>query len=514
MTFTDQIFLLSKSEPPKARREKRSATIIMGEQSGAFAGERRLFHLLSLERMKKRQLHIAVRFLFMLLRNAVPIETFVLRAMTRGLPTSFHRDEHHPLFVSQRDGTFNSESRLEINTLLKNVQDILDKRQSTTSFDRRDILSQLDKRHAADCDAARVLAVEEDDSGEPFSLPVYMWVHVQNHPLAVQSLAPIMTASDIATLVCAAEQYWQQSDSVESRFTYQRVGNSEAHVSDLGKDAVLAMDRVLKEAVYPLVRAAFCTNDDDSRLCVYDALIIRYNATEANNLGAGQPLHRDLGIVSVNIMLNGEEEFNGGGTFFENQLRHDESHVVPLKPLGKGHCLAHHSAERHAGAATVNGVRDILVIFVTAQQVTSTPKLIQNARLKQSARRYCEEQCDDTTESIICRIQHQLMAIEAVPEDGEAFQYLGTALMEYAEQVNNDNDEGGAILKAAVECFRHAALLTPCDSRVYSNLGLTLSRQDTNIVHKDIVSAPSRSHGRYLSDHKRLDATLRTNGMR
>jgi len=87
------------------------------------------------------------------------------------------------------------------------------------------------------------------------------------------------------------------------------------------------------------------------------------NSTVAR-FGAGQPLHRDLGIVSVNIILNSAEEFQGGGTMFENQLYSKITkgdRIIPsaLKPIGVGHTIAHLSNERHVGVGITYGLRDI-----------------------------------------------------------------------------------------------------------------------------------------------------------
>jgi hypothetical protein len=301
------------------------------------------------------------------------------------------------------------------------------------------------------------------------------------------------------------------------------------------------------------------------QLCIYDALYIRYNATQANILlqqqqsssssssskqygilvgGAGQPLHRDLGLVSVNIMLNDDAngDFQGGGTFFENQLlsllvqnrvallSSSSSHVPtpppPLKPISVGHCLAHYSSERHAGAATYTGVRDIMVLFITAKCTSGSkadfngrappppppPALIRNALLKQCRADCCNLDVDGISsssssskkemhaderrvqqeDSILCRISHQRLASLAVPTDGEAYQYLGMACLEYSnfllslqQQQQQENEQStaknvdkvGLVLQAAVDSLEFAAQWTPCDARVYNNLGIALTRQ-------------------------------------
>lgn len=61
------------------------------------------------------------------------------------------------------------------------------------------------------------------------------------------------------------------------------------------------MDRILKEKVYPVVRAAFSQEGEDEPplgpLCVYDSIFVRYNgdvAKAAGRIGASQPLVRTL----------------------------------------------------------------------------------------------------------------------------------------------------------------------------------------------------------------------------
>ncbi|KAL7473543.1 hypothetical protein ACHAXS_014022 [Conticribra weissflogii] len=363
---------------------------------------------------------------------------------------------------------------------------------------------------------------------------------------------PLLQRHEIQCLKEAVELYWEGLSShqtecpninrnstglnqshVKSRFTYQRRGNSEAHLSDVVKFsrarensrvASLVNDLLLNR-VYPWIRDAYLSKEttiiqpNELELYVYDSLFIRYNATEANldaaigeRAGAGQPLHRDLGYVSVNIMLNSHLEFDGGGTFFENQLRSvtserkrpesiDEAAVdiSPLKPLGVGHALAHYSSDRHAGAATFRGVRDILVIFVAvaaaareesehdgaASMVTTrrAPTWERAARLKAASRRYCSK-CASIVDHLACRMLHHRLAIRQVPKDGEAWHYLGMALLELYEALQNpeivdsdlDSIGGKDVLELSIECFDEATRHTPYDGRLYNNLGIALER--------------------------------------
>lgn len=192
------------------------------------------------------------------------------------------------------------------------------------------------------------------------------------YPLAIRTIGtdPILNQTSIRVLRNAIQEWWEPSlDSAaiatgtletakqrrQSRFTYQRQGNYEAHVFDDFSDPQITIkvhsivNECLQSRIYPLVRQVFARNDDDDDeivpFCVYDALFIRYNATEAQlggpsssknkngrshqKMGAGQPLHRDLGLVSVNILLN--DGFEGGGTFFERQLGSGSYHQARSK---------------------------------------------------------------------------------------------------------------------------------------------------------------------------------------
>ena len=441
---------------------------------------------------------------------------------------------------------------------------------SSSRMETTSILDRVRREHREDFDTARgsCLEIERPRTGNPrSSLPFETIAHLpypEGAPqsflppnLAIRSTEPVLDASSVDAVREAAEEVWEagrNDDAGTSRFTYQYSGNSEAHVFDFitnransnpvckfacvetaGKRAITVLNNALQQKIYPMIREAFFQwtssnkkdhEDEGTRLFVYDALVIRYNSTKAAEGGAeasgevfasaGQPLHRDLGLVSVNIMLNSPESFEGGGTFFENQLLQPKSTsaIQPMKPSGAGYCLAHSASERHAGAGTTSGVRDILVLFVSAatgmedddscstmNDAFGAPAELVSARLK-NCRSFCEGKCFDgqalDTEqqwrdaqraSLRCRILHQRTAVMAGCEghssgsllspsphvyfDGEALQYLGTALMEYSGFIS-DPSEAIGVLEVASECFEVAALVTPCDSRVYNNLGIVL----------------------------------------
>lgn len=437
------------------------------------------------------------------------------------------------------------------NSLLRRVDELLGE---TLAKLAPSILESIDEQHESDVKWAESSSLPFESEGLTSDIIEYDLVSAKESTPSAQQIAirtkessPLLSRDEIQRLKTSAESYWNRpvelDGSSTSRFTYQRKGNSEAHLSDIvkysqtqqpqTKHVTNLVDELLLKRVYPWVREAFLSKEEgvDARslqLYVYDALFIRYNATEANlddtlskavynkqrRKGAGQPLHRDLGYVSVNIMLNDQSDFEGGGTFFENQIlscwngdkldESDDTGLKPLKPLGAGHALAHDSSDRHAGAATFEGVRDILVIFIaaahkrdsqdTSNSLRTAPRWECAARLKSTSRTYCSNSNANNTDQLKCRILHQRLAIEQVPSDGEAWQYLGMALMEYAEVANE------SVLDLAVHCLEEATRYTPCDGRLHNNLGISLER---------LLSTSNIDEGRTLQLRERVATAYR-----
>ena len=357
------------------------------------------------------------------------------------------------------------------------VDDVLRNEEAATEQTEDDMIQRVDALHAADVEAAAQspLISSRDcyNTNEYATVPSFERVHVgdtTSSTVVVRSTDPMLTPQEVATIRTAADAVWARSSTdstgaVTSRFTHQYPGNSEAHVSDLSDEAVAVVNRALAQTIYPLVSAAF-SDEATEDLCVYDALVIRYNATGGTaSAGAGQPLHRDLGAVSVNLQLS--SQFTGGGTLFEQQLGDEDATIVrPLHPKGVGYGLAHRSTDRHAGAATIQGVRDILVLFLLP--IPSTPGL-RSARWMQ-----CREYCG--SENVLCRIRHQRLAVQAMDHQpqpyGQAHHYLGSALRDYAALQQHDEHRKLALLQAAIACFRHAATLSPYDARIYNDWGI------------------------------------------
>ena len=131
----------------------------------------------------------------------------------------------------------------------------------------------------------------------------------QHPPVALRTLGePLIDTETCTTIQNAAKVYREcllklpRDQPHSTRFTMQYPGNSDLHVADLvaQQPKVGAIfDELLQRKLYPLVRSAYLSSRTASplSLCVYDALIVRYDGDEATQngrkLGASLPLVRD-----------------------------------------------------------------------------------------------------------------------------------------------------------------------------------------------------------------------------
>lgn len=107
-------------------------------------------------------------------------------------------------------------------------------------------------------------------------------------------------------------------------------------------------------------------------LAFRDLFFVRYSALES---GAQRSLgpHTDGCLISFNVLLNGEDEFEGGGTLFV-----DTGETVKLR---RGEAVVHDSRCMHAGVEITTGVRYICVGFVdTVDTVRNDERLSEETR--------------------------------------------------------------------------------------------------------------------------------------
>ena len=324
--------------------------------------------------------------------------------------------------------------------------------------------------------------IDRNDTPIPRYEPLYGNDAYNNKPIAYRSIGSneedkILSNDAMQSIKSSADKYWNENKEAQedSRFTLQFKGNSEIHLDDLcsyNPSIKPLLNSVLKEKVYPLLRKAF--HSQEYQLCIYDALYVRYDADKAleyyvNVTGASQPLHRDLGLYSVNIALN--NDFEGGGTFFENAI---EKNAI-LKPVAPGHCLIHNSWERHAGVPTTKGIRDIIVLFVSSRQYPNqgAPIMERFARVKGMLRPLPVSQRIYTMNKLIHMAKE--LHVEEISY-GEAFLWLGFDLMQKHEyEVQEYSMEEKVIqryrdMNDAIDAFTKGTELLPNDARGYFHL--------------------------------------------
>eukprot|EP00592_Proboscia_alata_P027832 CAMPEP_0194447008 /NCGR_PEP_ID=MMETSP0176-20130528/128764_1 /TAXON_ID=216777 /ORGANISM="Proboscia alata, Strain PI-D3" /LENGTH=190 /DNA_ID=CAMNT_0039273799 /DNA_START=819 /DNA_END=1387 /DNA_ORIENTATION=- len=189
---------------------------------------------------------------------------------------------------------------------------------------------------------------------------------------------------------------------------------------------------------------------------------------------SGLPMHRDVGLVSVNIMLNDNNDFDGGGTFFENDME------GPLTPKGAGYALLHESSQRHGGVKVTRGVRDIWVVFVSSRRIPKHRAGVLLPHPREQATRLkiqvqlLEEEIDETSTSTITtnyrenlelRLRYLCLAVKCNPKDEEALHQLGMVLHKM-----NQTD-------SALECLRRSTELAPNNADFGGNLGVVLMQR-------------------------------------
>ncbi|VEU45053.1 unnamed protein product [Pseudo-nitzschia multistriata] len=379
-----------------------------------------------------------------------------------------------------------------------------------------------------------------DDRGDsPGSSPI------RNKKVALRTIGatPLLDAESIASIRNAAENLWdgRGSSGPTSRFTLQFENtNSECHLDELVEsNAALkeVVDNLLTTKVYPLARSAFGDSGGggqrltDGRLCVYDSLVVRYDGNKATDrFEASQPLHRDGGVVSVNIALNSHDvaketrradRFTGGGTFFEDLMgREPNEHQSEneneasggdaspvLRPLAAGHALAHWSTKRHAGAPTTSGTRDILVFFLTQRKATETAAAgaVPKSAFSGIERSFhLKLKAQEIPGGLALRCLD--LAMEETPFDGQAHFLKGFHLMRGGTtpkdgrgNTTEDEEQRWRELQQSVFHLVRAAEYAPFDARIQCHLGMAYRQRwmfakRTNRT-RDITGSDSSENG-------------------
>ena len=171
----------------------------------------------------------------------------------------------------------------------------------------------------------------------------------------------IQTARD----TIAAEREAEQKETAErrvdkekqSRFANDRTNAQlgEARLSSLPPAAIERLRELLRTKLYPILESRYGINS----ISVYDGLILGSIAPATS-----QPVHRDAGLLTINIALSPREGFVGGGTYIEGLEASGRS--TPLV-VDQGVALCHSSGACHAGVGISSGQRYQMVLFCLAR---------------------------------------------------------------------------------------------------------------------------------------------------
>lgn len=110
------------------------------------------------------------------------------------------------------------------------------------------------------------------------------------------------------------------------------------------------INEIIKSKVFPWIEDWFGLPKES--MYMNDLFVVKYSAEGQRKL----TIHRDVSIVSFNVLLNEASEFEGGGTKFY--------YINKLVPIQKGEVLIHSGKLYHAGNEVTKGNRYIMVGFV------------------------------------------------------------------------------------------------------------------------------------------------------
>lgn len=104
-------------------------------------------------------------------------------------------------------------------------------------------------------------------------------------------------------------------------------------------------------SIFSKIQKSYSLNDN-IEFNVTDLFIVKYNSNTQNEL----ELHTDGSFLSANILLSDPKDFEGGGTYFNDGT---------TTFLEQGDVLIHSGQIKHSGLKITNGIRYILVVFIS-----------------------------------------------------------------------------------------------------------------------------------------------------
>lgn len=132
----------------------------------------------------------------------------------------------------------------------------------------------------------------------------------------------------------------------------------------------LLVEQQLRQRLLPRLASYYGFHPTRGDLDFRDLFIVKYAADAQRGLD----LHTDGCLISFNILLSHENDFQGGGTFFAS--------IGRTLRLQQGDCVHHDARIMHSGTEITQGERYILVGFVDTKDTIVNDKTVN--RMKRS----------------------------------------------------------------------------------------------------------------------------------
>jgi hypothetical protein len=104
------------------------------------------------------------------------------------------------------------------------------------------------------------------------------------------------------------------------------------------------------QSITGFIKKSYCL-DEKYVFKFDDIFIVKYDATLQNHL----IMHKDKSVITVNTLLSDPSEFEGGGTYFDDDI---------TTYLEKGDSIIHGGNTKHSGLEITKGKRYVLVTFI------------------------------------------------------------------------------------------------------------------------------------------------------
>lgn len=183
------------------------------------------------------------------------------------------------------------------------------------------------------------------------------------------SKTPLFSAEECKDVVSKAEAHFNGGE-------WTRLPSGQYDVAGIWIRDVPAVkewfNHMLKERLFPLLVKKFPHFVPDIEDLVCDnAYLFKYTP----ETGRRTDVHTDSGCLSFTIALNGEDEYDGGGTWFEGLDSGESESKSEIIEMDIGQCTVRPGGVKHCGHAVTKGTRYIIGGFCMSS------KKIENVRM-------------------------------------------------------------------------------------------------------------------------------------